>query len=142
MGKMSRNKGKRGERGACKALSEALGGSYRRSVQYCGREGAADIQGLEGLHLEVKRVERFNLYDALEQADGDRLLGDKPVVLHRRNLKEWVFVCYVSDLEGIHDAIGRHLNRIRVSPDAESGDEAGGGEVVGGSEGCQPEPES
>ena len=105
MGKMSRNKGKRGEREACKALSDALGGSYRRSVQYCGRGGNADIEGLDGLFMEVKRAERFNLYAALEKACEDKLSEENPVVLHRRNGKPWVMVCYVHDLKGVADAI-------------------------------------
>ena len=105
MGRMSRNKGKRGERGAGQSLSDALGGSSRRSVHSCGRGGTADITGLDGLHMEVKRVERLSLYPALEQAQGDKRTEEKPIVLHRRNGKPWVMICYVHDLKGIADAI-------------------------------------
>jgi len=105
MGRMSRDKGKRGEREACKALSDALGGLYRRSVQYCGRGGTADITGLTGIHMEVKRVERLSLYPALEQAQGDKLPKEKPIVLHRKNGKPWVLICYVHDLKEIANAI-------------------------------------
>jgi hypothetical protein len=111
MGRMSREKGKRGEREACKALSDALGGLYRRSVQYCGRGGDADIEGLSGLSIEVKRAERFNLYSALEQALQDKLPGESPIVLHRRNGKPWVMVCYVQDMKEVSDAILKERDR-------------------------------
>lgn len=59
MGKMSRNKGKRGEREAAKILSKMLGMEIRRGVQYKGSGDSPDVSGLSaiGLHPEVKRDE-------------------------------------------------------------------------------------
>lgn len=91
MGKASREKGKRGERELARILREA-GYDARRGQQYCGAAGDADVVGLPGIHLEVKRVERFNLYDALSQAKGDARGDEMPVVVHRRNDCEWVVV--------------------------------------------------
>ena len=50
----------------------AAGVPSRRSVQYCGRAGDADIvcDHLD-LHIEVKRTERFSLTDAIAQASTD-----------------------------------------------------------------------
>lgn len=47
---------------------------------------------MEGFHLEVKRVETFNLYAALDQANRDKKPGDQALVFHRRNRRDWVVV--------------------------------------------------
>ena len=39
--------------------------------QYCGSHGDADVIGLPGIHVEVKRVERLDLLGAMSQAIGD-----------------------------------------------------------------------
>jgi len=88
----SKQKGKRGELEACKALETILNISHRRSVQYCGKAGDADIIGLKGIHFEVKRSEKMNLYEALSQAVKDAKNDDIPVVMHRKNNKDWVLV--------------------------------------------------
>ena len=70
MGKMSREKGKRGERELASKLRE-FGYNARRGQQYCGANGDADVVGLPGMHIEVKRTERLHLYDALDQSKRD-----------------------------------------------------------------------
>ena len=111
MGRRSRNKGKRGENEAAKALGALLGLPVRRTVQYSGRRsGEADLAGLEGLSIEVKRCERLLLYDALEQAretaerDGRDVKG---LVLHRRNRHKWVACMYLEDLPHVAEIIAR-----------------------------------
>lgn len=105
MGRMSRNKGKRGEREAAKELNRLFGLEARRAQQYCGEAGDADLIGIEGIHVEVKRVERFCLHPSLEQADSDKKAGDIPVVLTRQNGKGWVFCCYLNDLPRVRDRL-------------------------------------
>lgn len=96
-GKTSREKGKRGEREVAKALAYH-GFDTRRGQQFCGANGDADVVGLPGIHIEVKRVERFNLYDALSQSKADaEVRGEKPIVIHRRNNSEWVVVQPLDD---------------------------------------------
>lgn len=96
MGKMSREKGKRGEREFA-ALCSGNGYEARRTAQYCGKTGdAADVIGLPGIHVEVKRVENFRLYDALDQARRDAKDGLLPVVAHRKNNHRWV-ICMDAD---------------------------------------------
>ena len=107
-GGRSRNKGKRGEREAAKAVNAILPHlQARRAQQYCGAAGDADLIGIEGVHVEVKRVERFCLHPSLEQADSDRKAGETPLVLTRQNGKSWVACCYLEDLpkliERLHD---------------------------------------
>ena len=66
----SKQKGSRGERELAKKLKE-YGYDCRRSVQYCGANGDADVVGLDGIHIECKRVERLNIQDAMSQAIAD-----------------------------------------------------------------------
>ena len=49
------------------------------------------------LHAEIKRVERLNIYEAMEQALRD--CGSKvPFVMHRKNKKQWLITINASDL--------------------------------------------
>ena len=91
MGRMSREKGKRGERELANTLKEH-GFDARRGQQFCGASGDADVIGLPGIHIEVKRTESLSLYSALEQAEADAREDEIPVVFHRRNHKKWVVI--------------------------------------------------
>ena len=62
----------------------------RRGQQYCGANGDADVVGLPGIHIECKRVERLNLYDAVDQAKHDAKPDELPAVFHRKNHCEWL----------------------------------------------------
>lgn len=87
----SKQKGKRGELEAAQKLRELGFPEVRRSVQYNGRgEGLADLVGIEGVHLEVKRNEHLNIYEAIEQAQRDANEGDDPTVIWRKNNKPWL----------------------------------------------------
>ncbi|MGF7002437.1 hypothetical protein M2149_000813 [Lachnospiraceae bacterium PFB1-21] len=90
MGKASRDKGKRGERELASELRQH-GYNCRRGQQFCGSNGDADVVGLPGIHIECKRVERLNLYDAMAQAKADSK-GDLPAVFHRKNNCKWVVI--------------------------------------------------
>lgn len=96
MGKSQREKGKRGERELARRLRE-YGYDARRGQQYCGVSGDADVIGLPGVHIEVKRTERLSLYDALSQAKSDARPGEMPIVAHRRNNCEWVVIQPLED---------------------------------------------
>lgn len=88
----SRQKGKRGENELVRKLKE-YGYNTRRSVQYNGKaeEGQADVVGLPHIHAEVKRVERLNIYDAIDQAKRDSWnKAELPAVFHRKNNCEWL----------------------------------------------------
>lgn len=96
MGKASRDKGKRGERELARILKDH-GYNARRGQQYSGASGDADVVGLPGFHIEVKRVERLRLYDALAQAQHDAREDEKPVVIHRQNGRGWVVILTLED---------------------------------------------
>ena len=87
----SKQKGKKGELELVHKLKE-YGFETRRSVQYNGKttEGQADLMGLDGIHIECKRVEKLNIYDAIDQAKRDSGTNDFPTVFHRKNHCEWL----------------------------------------------------
>lgn len=85
----SRNKGASAERQLAQLLRNQGHMNARRGQQYCGMQGNADVVGVDGVHIECKRVERFNDEQALLQAERDARIGQLPVVIHRRNREQW-----------------------------------------------------
>lgn len=94
----SNDKGKRGERELSSVLRE-FGFDCRRTQQYCGKTGdASDVIGLDGIHIECKRTEKLNLYDAINQAKRDNKKESVlPVVFHRKNNCEWLVIMEIKD---------------------------------------------
>lgn len=101
LGKMSKEKGKRGERELANKLKE-YGYNCRRGQQFCGANGDADVVGLPGIHLEVKRTERLSIYDAMDQAKRDKKPEEIPVVMHRRNHCEWLAIMRLEDFISLY----------------------------------------
>jgi len=104
MGRMSRNKGKRGEREAAAELGKVFGCPSRRGVQYQGGPDSPDVV-LEGVsvHVEAKRTERLSLWEAIEQASNDAPNGKVPMVWHKCNRRESVVIVRTSDLGRLID---------------------------------------
>lgn len=96
MGRMSRNKGKVGEREVASLLREH-GFQGQRGVQYQGGPDSADVTGLPGWHIEVKRAERFSVYPSMDQAADEKADHERPVVFHRTNGSYWVAVLDARD---------------------------------------------
>jgi Holliday junction resolvase len=92
----SRNKGKKGELELAHILKEH-GYDARRSQQFAGMNGDADVVGLEGIHIECKRVENLNLNKAMEQAIRDAKDYDRPCVFHRKNRDFWKVTMTLED---------------------------------------------
>ena len=85
----SKQKGKRGELEVAKILRQH-GYEARRTAQYCGNTGeAADVIGLDGFHIEVKRSETTKIWEWLAQAERDHKEGEVPVVVFRKNGERW-----------------------------------------------------
>lgn len=101
MGKMQREKGKRGERELAGILRD-YGYNCRRGQQYCGTSGDADVIGLPDVHIEVKRVEDLRLRKALQQASRDARAGEIPVVMHRRNREPWQVSMYLQNFQKMY----------------------------------------
>ena len=85
----SKAKGKRFELELARKFREHGYDEARRTAQFCGNTGeAADVVGLPYLHIEAKRVERLNIYDAMAQAKHDAKASKKdvmPAVFHKKN---------------------------------------------------------
>lgn len=95
-----KSKGKRGELNLVRSLRHAGFPEVRRTAQYCGKAGTSDVTGLNGIHVEVKNVERLNIWEALLQskrdseADGN---GDIAAVFFKRNRSGWYVAVPLSD---------------------------------------------
>ena len=98
----SKRKGAVGENELANKLKE-YGYETRRSVQYNGKDGQADVLGLPSIHIECKRVEKLNLYDAMEQAKRDAKNGDKPTVFHRKNRCNWLVTMELDDFMELYE---------------------------------------
>ena len=99
----SRQKGKRGELEAAKAWEQATGLSVRRTAQVDGGL-SADLTGVDGLHIEVKRRARIASLDFLLQAETDaadehQSQGGVPLVLMRQdNDRNWALMLRLDNL--------------------------------------------
>lgn len=107
----SRDKGARGEREAA-AVLDALGLDCRRTVQYNGRAGDADLvcDRFE-VHIEVKRTERLNPYAFMDQAIRDAKGRKLPMVMMRSNDRPWLITVRASDLVAFCEAF---INARRI----------------------------
>lgn len=98
----SKDKGKRGELELSNLL-KAVGCDTRRGQQYCGANGDADVVGLPGIHIEVKRTERLNIYEAMEQAINDARVGEIPCVFHRKNRRNWLVIMNLDEWLSLYE---------------------------------------
>lgn len=94
----SRAKGTGGEREWASFL-RAAGFDARRGQQFSGGADSPDVicEDLRNFHFEVKRTEALRLYPAMAQAVQDADGGPTPVVVHRRNRKEWLVIMRAED---------------------------------------------
>lgn len=103
----SRNKGKRGELEVAHLLKK-YGYDARRGQQFSGANGDPDVVGLPGIHIEVKRVEKLNIDEALEQSIRDAKDEEIPVVMHRKNRTEWKVTMLFDDWMMLYKALEKN----------------------------------
>lgn len=101
----SNQKGKAGERELSKELQKFFKVKTKRGQQYCGLEGNADVVGIDGIHIESKRVQKLNLSKSLQQAENDRKEEDRATLFSRKNHEPWIFSCYLDDLPDIVEVL-------------------------------------
>lgn len=91
IGRASKQKGARFELQIAHYLQDHGFPDVHRTAQHCGKTGdAGDVEGIAGLHIECKHVERLNLYSAYHQAVRDNNAknnGDIPIVVHKKTGK-------------------------------------------------------
>lgn len=97
MGKPSRDKGARGELEVLELLRSHGWDRCTRNFA-SGATGNGDIaRGPQGVHLEIKRVERFSIRQTWKQASTEAGT-DLPVILTRWNQGPWLAVVEADEL--------------------------------------------
>ena len=96
-GRSSQRKGADGERELADLLRE-YGYPVERGGSLSFGE-VPDVTGLPGVHIEVKRVERLNVPEAMKQAvrDAGKFHDGAPTLFHRRNRQGWLVTMRLSD---------------------------------------------
>ena len=90
MGKMSKDKGKVGEREVAE-LIRSYGFEARRGQQNRGGSDSPDVvHSIPNVYAEVKFRERFSLWAAVSKAQEEAKDTDTPVVFHRQKRKPWL----------------------------------------------------
>lgn len=92
----SRQKGARGERELASVLKQH-GYDCHRGMQFKGSPDSPDVVGLPNIHIECKRVEKLNIYDAIDQSRRDSGKNDLPAVFHRKNNCDWLVTMRLDD---------------------------------------------
>ena len=96
-GRGSQRKGAAGERELAEILQDHGYTCERGGSMTFGE--VPDIIGLPGIHCEVKRVERLNVGEAMEQSirDSERMQDGMPALFHRKNRKPWLVTMRLDD---------------------------------------------
>ena len=75
--------------------------AYRNDQIFKGGQANPDVYAEIGtlpIHIEVKRVERLNVPEAMNQAIKDKADGHMPVLCHRRNREKWLVTVPLEEL--------------------------------------------
>ena len=89
----AKRKGSGGERELAEILRRSGIRAYRNDQIYRSGHNNPDVMAEVNnipLHIEVKRVEKLNVSEAVNQAVRDAAKGALPVVAHRRNREQWL----------------------------------------------------
>ena len=91
----SRTKGAAGERELAHVLQDHGIDCQRGYVQF----KQSDLVGIDGIHVECKRVEKLNIHNAMNQAieESKKRNDGRPTVFHRRNRTEWLVTMRLDD---------------------------------------------
>ena len=95
MSKREGEKGAAGEREVAKILTSSGFDCARNARNGISTDDLA--HAIPGVHIEVKRRERLNVSEAMQQATRDA--GERsPVVVHRRSHEPWLATVRLDDL--------------------------------------------
>ena len=97
MGRSSQRKGAEGERELVSVLKGYGYETFRGGSETYGT--VPDVVGLPDVHIEVKRVERLNVPEAMKQAvkDAEHFNDGMPALFHRRNREPWMVTMRLDD---------------------------------------------
>ena len=97
MGKRSQRKGRAWELEICRIFQTH--GIEARPGAPVSFGSTPDVVGIPGIHAEVKRVERLNVPEAMNQAvrDCEKFRGGRPALFHRRDRSPWLATTRLED---------------------------------------------
>jgi len=91
-GRMSRNKGQRGEREIIELIRMATGITMKRNLNQV-RNGGHDLIGIDGIAIEVKRQEKLAINSWWSQTEKQaKVTNAIPILAYRQSKKKWVFL--------------------------------------------------
>ncbi len=95
-GRAARNKGAAAERELAALIRDTWGYEVHRGKVFYHE---SDLVGLDGIHVEVKRQERLNIYEAVRQAisEAGKRKDGVPAVFHRRDREGWLVTMRLED---------------------------------------------
>ena len=88
-----KRKGTAGENELVDILKSYQIRAYRNDQIFRGGIGNPDVYAEiadESMHIEVKRVEKLNVTEAMKKTMRDAKPGALPVLVHRRNHEKWL----------------------------------------------------
>jgi Holliday junction resolvase len=90
-GRGARRRGANAERELAALIRDTWGYDVHRGYTF---HHESDLVGLDGIHPEVKRVEKLNIHKAMSQAivEAEKRKDGQPTVFFRRDRGEWL-VC-------------------------------------------------
>lgn len=102
-GRASKRKGADAERELAKLFRDMYGYPVRRGRVF---DHESDMVGLDGIHPEVKAVERLNVYEAMAQAITEAKIRKDgiPVVFHKRTRSGWHVTMRLEDWADLYGA--------------------------------------
>lgn len=101
----SQRKGRQAETELAAKLTDIGFPCRRTSAQYLTGSQAPDVSGIDGLHIEAKRVERLNITQALQQSIRDADDHEVPVLAHRRNREPWLITVRLDDIHRLAEIV-------------------------------------
>lgn len=103
-GRKAQAKGRRGELELAEILKERGFAAVPGAALNFGQE--ADVTGLPGIHIEVKRHERLEISRWYQQAQQDaaRMKDGKPAVIYRQNRRPWMIVMTLSNFLDVYNS--------------------------------------
>jgi Holliday junction resolvase len=105
---MQRVKGAVGEREVAGILRDhGFNGRRTAPLQTNKANPEADVAGIPGHHLEIKRQERISIEAWCQQAEADAPEGVKPVVVFRRSRQPWRVTLKLDDFLELVKEAGR-----------------------------------
>ncbi len=97
MSRGQQRKGRGGELEICRILqAHGIDAQPGQAVSF---GSTPDITGVTGIHPEIKRVERLNVPEAMNQAirDSEKFHDGTPCLFHRRNRSPWLVTMRLED---------------------------------------------